>query len=122
MVTLPASNANLGWDDLTGNQGNQMSTENTQTDPAITAAINRTFSEQLPNMLDTIMGRLNHNQSNSIPPPPLYPPPLIPDPPPFRPENHVYNTTSKIHEWLTRFQKQKPRSFNSAHDPMDACN
>ncbi|KAD6118685.1 hypothetical protein E3N88_09956 [Mikania micrantha] len=97
-----------------------MTSENTQTDPVITAAINRTFSEQLPNMLETIMGRLNHSQNNSIPPPP-YPPPHIPDPPPFDPETHVYNTTSEIHTWLTRFQKQKPRSFSFAPDPMDAC-
>ncbi|KAD5317905.1 hypothetical protein E3N88_17851 [Mikania micrantha] len=99
-----------------------MTSENTQTDPAITAAINRTFSEQLPNMLDTIMGWLNHNNHNSISPPPSYPPPHIPDPPPFGAETHIYNTTSEIHDWLTRFQKQKPRSFSSAPDPMDACN
>ncbi|KAD3069289.1 hypothetical protein E3N88_37169 [Mikania micrantha] len=110
-----------------------MTFENTQTDPAITAAINRTFSKQLPNMLDTIMGRLNHNNHNSIPPPPLYPPPHIPDPPPyspphipdpppFGPETHIYNTTSEIHDWLTRFQKQKPRFFSYAPDPIDACN
>ncbi|KAL8223027.1 hypothetical protein R6Q57_020426 [Mikania cordata] len=98
-----------------------MSSENTQTDPAITAAINRAFTEQIPNIVETIMGRLNHNQNNLLPPP-LYPPPHIPNPPPYDPETHTDNTISGIHEWLTRFQKQKPRSFSSAPDPMGACN
>ena len=65
-----------------------MSSENTQIDPAITAAINRAFTEQIPNIVERIMGRLNHNQNN-LPPPPLYPPPHIPDPPPHDPETHA---------------------------------
>ncbi|KAD2805376.1 hypothetical protein E3N88_38753 [Mikania micrantha] len=77
-----------GWDVAV-----MMSSENTQTDPAFAAAFNQAFTERIPNIVETIMGRLNHNQNNILPPPPLYPPPHIPNPPPYDPETHTDNTT-----------------------------
>ncbi|KAD1774781.1 hypothetical protein E3N88_42308 [Mikania micrantha] len=83
----------------------------TPVDPNMVSAIHQAFEGLLPNFVaQTVEAVQNQNRTegrgNTN----------------RRFETNVNNTTEGIHVWIQRFQKQKPRSFTHATNPIDARN
>ncbi|KAD4385760.1 hypothetical protein E3N88_25929 [Mikania micrantha] len=83
----------------------------TPVDPNMVSAIHQAFEGLLPNFVaQTVEAVQNQNRTegrgNTN----------------RRIETNVNNTTEGIHVWIQRFQKQKPRSFTHATNPIEARN
>ncbi|KAJ0469949.1 putative retrotransposon gag domain-containing protein [Helianthus annuus] len=86
-------------------------------------------TEVLPDSMQTVMQQMTDARNTQPPPtPPRSPtPPRFPTPPPSPPKaknvkDQITPPTVDIHKWLSRFQKQQPRSFSVAATPIEAQN
>lgn len=79
-------------------------------------AVRRAIEGLLPEILQTVVQQVRLEMNET----PLKPPSSLPK------VNQTNDTTIPpvvdIHKWLTRFQKQNPRSFSSGSTPMEAQN
>ncbi|KAF5814945.1 putative transcription factor interactor and regulator CCHC(Zn) family [Helianthus annuus] len=89
-------------------------------------------TEVLPDFMQTVMQQMNDARSTQPPPTPSRSPtpPCFSTPPhsPHSPpkgknvKDLITPPTVDIHKWLSRFQKQQPRSFSVAATPIEAQN
>ena len=83
-----------------------------QVDPDVMAAVHQTVSEMLPGIIAQTVEALRQTGEN--------PNPNGGKPGPRNQETNAGNELVDIHQWLERFHKQKPRTFNSATTPVEA--